>query len=494
MSALYRTSTIRAIEHEWIARLGGGVLMDRAAAAVSDAAARLARALPRATPIVALVGPGNNGGDALLATAKLRERGFPAQALALLPGEPSAQDALAVWKAWRARGGSLGAMDDLPGWLARSPLLIDGLFGIGLVRPLDGAAALAVSRIDAASHRGLIAVDLPSGLDAETGTVVGGAQGRAMRASLTVTMIGDKPGLHTGTALDHVGRVQVAGLELPHDTPADGELFDEARARALLRPRARDSHKGSFGSVLVLGGAAGMTGAALLAGRGAQAAGAGKVFVAAPDGPAFDPGQPQLMTRPFDAGFEGIDVLCIGCGLGRSGRALEALERALRTALPLVIDADALNLLADAPGLVQVLARREAPAVLTPHPLEAARLLGRTAREIQADRIGSACELAARTGAVALLKGAGSVAALPGGGFSIIDAGNPALASAGTGDVLAGVITALLAQGHAARDAAPLGAWLHGRAADLWQRTHPSGAGLSAAGLPALVTEAIQLQ
>jgi len=491
MSALFRTATIRALEREWIDRLGGGVLMERAAGAVAEAAARSARRLPRATPIVALVGPGNNGGDALLAVSKLRERGFPAHALALSDTEPSASDARAVWQQWHARGGAVGTLAELPSWLDRQPLVLDGLFGIGLGRALEGAAAEAVRLLDLAPQCETIAIDVPSGIDADTGAVVGGRDAPAIRAGLTVTMIGDKPGLHTGAALDHAGAVLVASLGLAHGTEADGELFGRALAQRLLRPRARDSHKGSFGSVLVVGGAAGTAGAALLAARGAQAAGAGKVFVAAPDGPVFDPGQPQLMTRAFDAGHEGIDAICIGCGLGRSATAGDALERALRSELPLVLDADALNLVADDPALARLLATREAPSVLTPHPLEAARLLGTSSRAIQSDRIGHAIALAAKTGAISLLKGAGSVLALPGGRFSIVAAGSPALATAGTGDVLAGVIAALLAQRLPAADAARLGAWAHGSAGELWQRGHPSGAGMSAAELPALVTTAL---
>lgn len=495
MSDLYRTATIRGIERDWIARLGGGVLMERAAQAVADAAARLARGLPRAAPILALVGPGNNGGDALLAIAKLRERGFPAEALALSAAPPGAEDARAVWQAWTSAGGELAPLSSLAGRLTQArpaPLVIDGLFGIGLGRPLDGEAARAAQLLREARPAAVLAVDVPSGVDAETGGIVGGPGAPAVRADLTVTMIGDKPGLHTGPALDHVGRVQVAGLGVVPGVAADGELFGREEARARLKPRARDSHKGSFGSVLVIGGAEGTRGAALLAGLGAQAAGAGKVFVAGPDGPVFDPGQPQLMTRAPDAGFQGIDAVCIGCGLGRSDRAREALRQALQAPLPLAIDADALNLIAEDAALAALLAARRAPAVLTPHPLEAARLLGVRSAQIQADRIASAVALAGRTGAVALLKGAGSVVAVPGGGFSINASGCAALASAGTGDVLAGVVAALLAQGLPAPDAARTGAWVHGAAGELWQRGHASGAGLSAARLPELVTQALQ--
>jgi hydroxyethylthiazole kinase-like uncharacterized protein yjeF len=226
MSALFRTATIRALEREWIDRLGGGVLMERAADAVAEAAARSARRLPRATPIVALVGPGNNGGDALLAVAKLRERGFPAHALALSGTEPSAADARAVWHRWHARGGAVGALDGLPAWLERRPLVLDGLFGIGLDRALEGAAAQAVRLLDQAPQSETIAIDVPSGVDADTGAIVGGPDAPAIRADLTVTMIGDKPGLHTGAALDHAGAVLVAGPGLLHETQPTANCSD----------------------------------------------------------------------------------------------------------------------------------------------------------------------------------------------------------------------------------------------------------------------------
>lgn len=493
MTALYRTATIRRIEQDRIAALGGGVLMARAAAAVADATARLARARARATPVVALVGPGNNGGDALLALALLRERGFPVHALALSEHPPAADDARAVWEHWHARGGSHAALATLGPWLDRGAILIDGLFGIGLARALDGdaanaALAAAEARVD------VVAVDVPSGLDAETGAVVGGADAVAVRALRTVTMIGDKPGLHTGRAADHVGALEVAPLGIvasAGDPPPDGRLFGEDDAAALRPHRPRDSHKGSFGSVVVVGGAAGTQGAALLAALGAQAVGAGKVFVASPDGRVFDPGQPQLMTRALDAPFAGDEIVCAGCGLGRSAPARHALERALRSPAPIVVDADALNLVAEEPALSRRLAARAAASILTPHPLEAARLLGAGAREVQSDRLGAALALATSLNACVVLKGAGSVVATPAGAWSIVASGAPALATAGTGDVLAGVIAALLAQRVPAPQAACLGAWLHGRAGELWQLAHPYGAGLSAAQLPALVASAL---
>lgn len=496
MSALFLAATVRRIEQAWLAALAPGVLMDRAASAVADAAAHLARAQPRGTPIVALAGPGNNGGDALLAALKLRQRGFEVEVLSLTGAPPLAADACAAWTAWTAAAGTPVSVEALPAWLNRSAIVIDGLFGIGLARPLEGEAALVAEHLQPAWRR-VVAVDVPSGLDADTGCVVGGRHGVAVRAAITVTMIGDKPGLHTAAGADLAGRVHVATLGIagwPDGSAlgGDGELFGATQAARLLGPRARDTHKGSFGAVTVIGGAAGTTGAALLAALGAQAMGAGRVWIASPDATVFDPGQPQLMTRPIDAPLDAMDALCTGCGLGRSDAARAALARALASQAALVLDADALNLLAEDPVLVRALAHRNTPVVLTPHPLEAARLLGVSVAQVQADRVASAQQLAARLRATTILKGAGSVVASPDGSWSLIASGSPALATAGTGDVLAGVVAALLAQRRTPHQAACLGAWAHGAAGDLWQAAHPTGAGLSAAQLPALVVERLQ--
>ncbi len=493
MSNLYRTETLRRIEGDWLARLPAGTLMERAADALARKTNRLARTLPRATPIAAMVGPGNNGGDALLALSLLAAQGFPVLAFASSTDEPSADDARAVWRRWLARGGRLEPLDRIEPLLGSPLLVVDGLFGIGLQRPLQAGVASVVARL-AASNATVVAVDVPSGIDADRGCVVGGSDGAAVRADVTVTMIGDKPGLHTGAALDHAGAVEIASLGLADDVAlgeADGELFDWHLASGMLRPRARDTHKGSFGAVVVIGGATGTTGAALLAALGAQSAGAGKVFVASPDAPVFDPGQPQLMTRPLDRALEGVDAACIGCGLGIGKTSRQALAAALRSPAALVIDADALNLIAAEPALARAVRARRAGTVLTPHPLEAARLLELPVAEIQADRVAAATALAERFGTTAVLKGAGTVISDPGARWSIVDCGTPALASAGSGDVLAGCIAALVAQGRSAGEAARLGVWVHGRAAQQWQREHPHGVGLSAARLPDLIVQVV---
>jgi hydroxyethylthiazole kinase-like uncharacterized protein yjeF len=256
----------------------------------------------------------------------------------------------------------------------------------------------------------------------------------------------------------------------------------------LLPARPRDSSKGRFGSVVIVGGARGMAGAALLAARGAQASGAGKVSIISPDDPVFDPGQPQLMSRPASAGFGPAKVLVTGCGLGTGPESCKLFEQAVGQALAQVLDADALNLLS-----MQTLPTgpRHAPTVLTPHPLEAARLLGTDVAAIQADRIASAREIARRWDALTVLKGAGTVIAAADGRWAILESGGPALASAGSGDVLAGVIGGLMAQSLGAWDAAVLGCWAHAAAADTWSSASRWPAGLSAAALPDLVRSAL---
>ncbi|MCD6672988.1 MAG: NAD(P)H-hydrate dehydratase [Burkholderiaceae bacterium] len=522
MSELLRSAAIRRIEAAAMASLPAGTLMSRAADAVVDATASLARSLEARRPIVAWVGPGNNGGDALLAAMRLREFGFAARAIALDAQRTPGGDAGEIWRLARSRGFPIegaAAWEELlspaPGRPAAPlpPIVIDGLFGIGLQRPLAADIAALCERI-AQRRWPVVAVDVPSGIDADTGARLGSS---AVRASVTVTMIADKPGLRTGAALDHAGEVRVADLgidvtqrqaALDGVPPVDrGRLFDreQARAAALAR-RASDTSKGSFGSVLCYGGAPGMHGAVLLAARGAQAIGVGRIYVGTPQGSLFDAGQPQWMSAASDVGFGRFDSVAIGCGLGDSADARAAVRRAIAEARALVVDADALNAIAADEALADALAGRgtasaangepleanakspDAPGeafrcIVTPHPLEAARLLRVDVPRIQSDRIGAACALAAKLRCVALLKGAGSVVATPAGRWSIVDAGSPALSSAGTGDVLAGACAALLARGLDAERAACLGAWLHGEAGRAWAREHRTEDGLSAAEL-----------
>ena len=507
---LLTCSAIRALEARGLAATPAGELMSRAADAVADACATLLRALPARTPVLALAGPGNNGGDALLAALRLAGRGWAVHGLALAPSPAPPADAARVHAAWGASGRPLHGPDALEALLLERPLVIDGLFGIGLARPLPEGAATIGRRVAELGLR-VVSVDVPSGLDADRGGVVGGPAATALRADVTVTMLADKPGLRTGAGATLAGRVVVADLGLPalgivpepFDTPADGplpigRLLDATGADALLPPpRGRDAHKGRFGDVLVVSGAPRMRGAATLAALGAQSVGAGRIYLGLDDASASaDPGRPELMARPLDPAAGDAEralgpasAVVVGCGLGRDARAARLLAAALEHPAALVLDADGLNAVAADGRLSERLAARAArgqPSVLTPHPLEAARLLGVQTADVQADRIGSACRLAAATGACVVLKGAGSVIALPDGDWAINDSGGPILSVAGTGDVLAGAIAGLLAAGLPAAAAAACGTWLHGAAGDALAASPDwrAGVGLPASRLP----------
>ena len=565
-------ATIRRLEGRWLDETEPGELMACAGAAVARVAMAMWKNLPAHAPVILLVGPGNNGGDALVAGRILRRAGLAVWA-AGMPGldttPPEAEDARAAWEAWRADGQVIHGFEQVPDWLwpdgdapdddpegddsdvppAEPALIIDGLFGIGLARPLAGRVAGLVRRVNRARVP-VLAIDVPSGLDADRGAPVGDAEAPVMQARQTVTMIADKPGLHTGAGLRHAGRVWVAPLsDLPLEAelgaleavdgpadagawrdvpteaeaetdPDDGHNFDDSGmddadadapcpvdedsfphdlpgvlltaplAAALLPARARDAHKGNGGDVLVVGGRLGMAGAARLAAQGAAGAGAGRVWIAddeadAPQDASGKARQPVDLLHPeimrfvwdADAALPGAaPVLVVGCGLGQDETAQQWLDHVLSSQAPLVIDADALGLLTEPPA---------APCcILTPHPLEAARLLGVSVADIQADRPACARALAARFEAVAVLKGAGTVVAAPDGRLAINTSGHPVLATAGTGDVLAGTIAALLAgllragcpPDEAAWQAACAGVWLHGRAGEcLARRQGPRG-------------------
>lgn len=441
-------------------------LMRRAGRA---AAAWLAGRIAPGETVVALAGPGNNGGDALALACERVAYGHPAQVVLLTDRDWLSADARTQLERWRELGGHVIDRPPEPSDHGRPPWIVDGLFGLGLARPLAGVHADAVDWIDRMRAQGAqcLALDVPSGVDADTGARIGD---HVVTADATLTFIAVKPGLLTGPALDHVGELWVHDLGLG-DLAADPALtaFDAQAANVLIPRRMRTSHKGTYGELQVIGGADGMVGAALLAARAAARAGAGKVRVGwvAGNAPAFDPVMPELMMTDARAlPDHRASALCVGCGLGVSGAAVERLASALASDRPAVFDADALNLIAESADLAKRLQRRRAPSVLTPHPLEAARLLGTDPASINADRLRAARDLARGYGAVAVLKGAGTVVATPEGRASINLTGNPLLATAGTGDVLAGIIGSLLAQGLSAWDAARAGVAWHGTCAD----------------------------
>lgn len=483
MKPLYSVAQIRAIEQSVAATLEAGTLMQRAGQAAANVALALIAGQANRS-VLLLAGPGNNGGDALEAAANLAHAsaGVDVSVIHLAGAGPVSAEAAHALA--RTREGQVRFLDALPDGVPG--LVVDGLFGIGLARPLEGAARELVETLNARGWP-VLALDVPSGLDADTGAVVG-PHGVALHAMRTLTFIGDKPGLHTFEGRDHAGEVQVDPLSIDAERfpPSAAELNEPALFAGQLRPRANNTHKGSFGDVAIVGGAHGMAGAAMLAARGALFTGAGRVLVAALDpGPAFDSVQPEIMFRDGAAYPVGEGTLVVGPGMGGSAHAMELLAKALAGDAALLLDADALNLISSSVDLQQRLTARTAPKVLTPHPLEAARLLAVTSAEVQHDRLAAARAIAARFNAVVVLKGSGSVIADPAGAVVVNTTGNPGLATAGTGDVLAGICGSLLAQGWPAREAALGAVWIHGAAADRLVRQGVGPIGMCAGELPA---------
>lgn len=492
-TALYSATEIRAIEQAAMASLPSGTLMRRAGQAAAKAALELIPAPQEHAAVLVIAGPGNNGGDALEAAYRLAQLGM--QVSVLLYAEPDKQSPDSQQALARAKSGAVHFIVD-PSRLSdigstRWALVIDGLFGIGLARPIAGTQRAVIEIVNALACP-ILALDIPSGLDADTGAIVGkddqreGTAGIAVRASHTITFIANKPGLYTGHGRDYSGTVQVANLAIeekhfssPHAWLNQVALFGHA-----LRRRLHDSHKGSFGDLAIIGGAQGMGGASILAARAAAMCGAGRVYTGFVDQPpAYDSVKPELMCRPAQDLDFSTATLVVGPGLGSSRTAHDLLAQALNAPSPLVLDADALNLIAAEPGLKQKLTQRKAGTLLTPHPLEAARLLAMSAAEIQADRLAAARELARRFGATIVLKGSGTVVARPDGDVVVNPTGNPALATAGTGDVLSGICGALLAQHWPVWEAALASVWLHGSAADMLVEQGVGPVGLTASEL-----------
>jgi hydroxyethylthiazole kinase-like uncharacterized protein yjeF len=461
LAPVYRTVDLRAVEEAAQAL----PLMERAGLAAAEVARAMAG--DRGGRVLLLAGPGNNGGDALVVARWLRQWYFDTTVVFRADPAKLPRDAAAAHGAFVAAGGT--TLADFPrGW--QGTLVVDGLFGIGLKRALSADYAALVDQVNA-SGVPILALDVPSGLDAETG----GAFRPTIRATTTATFIALKPGLLTGNGVDCCGTLLVHTLGLDPETivPAQGRRLDwSALAVALpdvLRRRLRNVHKGTFGTLGIIGGAGGMTGAPLLAGRAALHAGAGKVWVgfAATDFPAVDWGQPELMLRTAEHVLAaGAGAIVCGPGLGTNDRARLLVARALAESAPLVLDADALNLIAGDPSLASAVAMRGTPTLATPHPAEAARLLATSTTDVEADRLVAAQALATKLNASVVLKGAGSVLAHSDGSFDINASGNPGLSTAGTGDVLSGFAGAFLAQGIDAKTALRLAVCVHGAAAD----------------------------
>ncbi|PKO43300.1 MAG: bifunctional ADP-dependent NAD(P)H-hydrate dehydratase/NAD(P)H-hydrate epimerase [Betaproteobacteria bacterium HGW-Betaproteobacteria-4] len=460
-NALYQSPSLRRIE----CRHAHDALMQRAGAAAAEWAASLAG--QRNDPVLILAGPGNNGGDAFEVARLLRQRFFDVRLAFTGEADRLPADAAAARQAFIASGGVTSAAipDDV-----RWSLIVDGLFGIGLTRAPAGSYAESISTANRLAERDncpLLALDCPSGLNADTGV----AFAPCIEASHTITFIAGKPGLLTADGPDCCGEIRIADLALnPADeVEPDGHVVTLADFASHLKPRRNNTHKGSFGSAGILGGDRSMVGAALLAGRAALKLGAGRVYLwlLDADAPAVDPIQPELMMRRADTLLEtDLQALACGPGLGRSPEAVQLLEQSLQAPVQLLLDADALNLLAEDSRLEGYLIKRAAPAILTPHPAEAARLLGCTVSDVQNDRIKAAVELASRYRCHVALKGCGTVIATVNRKIWLNSTGNPGMATAGMGDVLSGLIVALLAQNWPPELALLAGVHLHGAAAD----------------------------
>lgn len=459
--ALYSVEQIRELEREALAAAGiaGIDLMRRAAKA---AYGLLRQRWPSARRIAVLCGSGNNGGDGYALATLARKDQLDVDLIALAPPRPGSEAALACAE-WTLAGGKVLPHTVWP----EADVYVDALFGIGFARALEPLAESWIERLNSSS-KPVLALDVPSGIDADTGA----APGSAVRATATITFIAQKRGLRTGAAQNFCGDIFVDSLDVPADVflagKADAHLLGKDDLDGWRGARTRDAHKGEFGHVLAIGGDAGMGGSIRLAGEAALRAGAGLVSVATqPDHiAAINAGRPELMAHGV-AGIQELatlleraSVVALGPGLGQRAWGHALWRTALAAGKPLVLDADGLNLLA-----------RESLAlpgqcVLTPHPGEAARLLGIDTQAIAKDRFAAVRELAKRHQAVVVLKGAGSLIANAHGEVAVCAWGNPGMASGGMGDLLTGVIAGLLAQGFDAWQAARFGVALHAQAGD----------------------------
>lgn len=458
-SSLHAVAQVRAMEKAALKAHGmnGFELMQRAGRA---AFAFLRRRWPQARSIAVFCGNGNNGGDGYVLAKLAAAEQLAVEVIALGPPTPGSEAAFALAD-WLAARGAVASGDT--SW-PQADVYVDALFGIGLSRVLEGQAAAWVTRLNE-SAQPVLALDVPSGVDADTGA----ALGPAVHAAVTITFVARKRGLYTGAARDCCGEIVFDALGVNDiDGKADAELLDAGDLQAALVPRARNAHKGSFGHVLAIGGDVGMGGAVRLAGEAAQRVGAGLVSVAtqAEHISAINAARPELMAhavngiQELQTLLERASVVAIGPGLGQRAWGHALWHTAVAHGKPLVLDADALNLLA------REMLALPAQCVLTPHPGEAARLLGCDVAAIERDRYAAVRELAQKYHVVAVLKGAGTLIANAQGDVAVCPWGNPGMASGGMGDVLTGVIAGLLAQGHTAWEAARLGVALHARAGD----------------------------
>ncbi len=477
---------IKNIDRRAIREFGlpGPVLMENAAAAIMAEMDAFFDGLGNSR-VGILCGKGNNGGDGLALARRLRIRGVPVRVALLAPFSAVSGEAKIHLSVLRkmdveiTQNARVESLADVVGW---ADIIVDAVLGVGLSTPLKGTYAFAAELMNA-SGKPLVAVDIPTGIDADTGEVMGSA----VMADLTVTMALLKRGLVLHPGAQHAGTIRVADIGIPFEAVEKEKiatsLLTRATAWGLLGPRQQDAHKGSFGHAMIVAGSLGKAGAAVMAARGALRAGAGLVSVAAPNSlvPVIQQQVFESMCIPSAESVDGtigigsevellksaarMSACAIGPGLTTHYETVQVVRNFVeRSTGPCVIDADALNALA---GSLGVLRKAKAPLIMTPHPGEMARLIGRSAAEIQQDRIGISQEFAKQYKVTLVLKGAGTVIALPDGSVFLNSTGNAGMATGGTGDVLTGMICGFLAQGYTAGQAACLGVYLHGLAGDL---------------------------
>jgi hydroxyethylthiazole kinase-like uncharacterized protein yjeF len=461
--ALYRAEDVRALDKIAIedCGLGGMTLMDRAGAAAFSV---LQTQWPAVKRITVVCGGGNNGGDGYIVAGLARAAGYEVTACHVLPLENLRGDARAAADKFIAGGKQPGPYTKST--LNQAELIVDALLGTGLDRAVGGELGAVINDINA-SGIPVMSLDIPSGLHADTGQIMG----VAIRAEVTVTFIGLKQGLFTGTGPALAGKLFYSDLDVPPEiytrVPPAAHRINYESEKKLLRRRNRTAHKGNFGHVLVVGGDSGYAGAARLAGEAAARVGAGLVSVAThgQHTAIISTARPELMAHAVETGAQltplmhRASCLALGPGLGQSDWSSQLFAMIMESRLPLVVDADALNLLAADP-------MRRDNWILTPHPGEAARLLGCASAAVQANRFGAARDLQGRFGGVVVLKGSGTLIIDANQEMAVCDGGNPGMASGGMGDVLTGTIAGLVAQGHTLPEAARLGVCVHAAAGD----------------------------
>jgi len=461
--ALYRTEQVREFDRLAIEefKIAGVLLMQRAGQRAFDLLRKL---WPQAKHFTIICGAGNNAGDGYVVAQLAKRAGLHCSLFYLQSPEKLQGDAKTKAKEWLECGGICQIFQSLP---QKTDLIVDALLGTGLTRDVSGSFAQVIEQIN--QHQApVLAIDIPSGLDSDTGCI----RGSAVKADATISFIGLKQGLFTADGPEMCGRVHFDTLQIPAKIYSRQILsvrrLDYSKVSQNITPRSRNSHKGDFGKLLIIGGNQGYSGAARMAGEAALRSGAGLVAIASHPAHAamLNIGRPELMCHSIASADElqpllnWADVLVLGPGLGQNKWGQQLFEAACDSKLPMVVDADGLNLLTKQP-------QTRDNWILTPHPGEAARLLGSDIATLQQDRFKTLNKLTARFGGVVILKGAGSLigdnsAKRPG----LCSAGNPGLATAGSGDVLSGLLGALMAQGLNIYDAAETAVCIHATAAD----------------------------